>query len=120
MPDPAQSGSKQPSRHYDGHTAAWNPRDTMARPGPARPDIPAYGQHAAEVPQGTFIAAAPVDGMPATASPGGRWKAHVEDGLYEWGESRGGAPIRGLPADEPDSFDLPDLRKALRSQGFAV
>lgn len=117
MPDPAQSGSK---RYYDGHTAAWNPRDTMTGPSPARPGIPRYDQPAAPYPEGTFIAAAPVDGMPATASPAGRWQAHVERGLYRWGWSRGGAPMPDVPPDEPDSFDLPDPREELRRMGHRV
>jgi hypothetical protein len=117
MPDPAQSGSK---RYYDGHTDGWNPRDTMAAPAPARPDTPAYSHPAAPVPEGTFIAAAPVDGMPVTASPGGRWQAHVERGLYAYGRARGGAPMPDVPEDETDAWDEPDPRTALRRLGHRV
>ena len=110
MAGTAQSG-KPASRYYDGHTAAWNPRDTMAKPGPARPDTPAYIPPAGQGPQGTFIGAAPADGLPASASPAGRYAAHVDRGLYAYGQSHRGTGVTpDAPDGEIDSFDLPDPR----------
>lgn len=98
----------QPGRYRDGHTTAYRSHEQMGS-GPAKlsqgdrgrePERPAQGRPAPESPAR--------EGLPVSASPPGRWAAHIDRGLYVWGESHRGAGIMPeAPAGEVDAWSQP-------------